>query len=809
MIKYNMNNEEQPFNKIVLFDRTKPNRKENLILTDAENYKETLNSLIEPIEYISLQQVKPYFDVEIYIPNSHIFNEMTEIIKIINDIQKILGLENSKNIYLTNREKREVEHENKKCMKYSYHFIVDKIRLNYNTLLNLIKNKGYTDNKPFDLSVYKSNSGLYPIYSNKKNNIKTGKTTIVPFLLPYDTFKGVITEDIDITKYCPSYIEENFEDYDIKFKPKEEIKFDDKLYDDDNNNTTYDGSLNFNEIMTKLSKDRATNYNNWFYIIVALINLYYRKIITRKLIYDLADLFSSKADNYDADGVIKVIEINISRFDGKGYGIKYILECLKTDNIEYYKSITKKDLIIDGANDDIGASQIVVNHYKNELIICKGNLYVKFNDVWISSKNEVDKILIDMIGKLDIMFYGADGKRKYHYNKSIKHIKDCIVCIRANQTIINDKFYDDMINNNKYYLPFNDGIYSFNDTKLYKYEELPNIHFTYKIDRNYPTFNQDSYDELMNRVIIPIYPDEEERQYNAHIKSRALAGCYEDKKWYGYSGSRNSGKGVETNQLKYSFGEYVKSFNANCLVVSKFGNEDQSKALGWVVDKKDARIIISNEIDGDDNTKLNGALIKTLASGGDSMDGRRLYENSISFIPQFTMFLCYNKLFEFTHQDAKENLEEFEYKSKFVSKEELIEDCQFFKLKDDTIKDFIKEDRIIDAYTLYILNAFTNPRMKMPESIRQSTNIGKGEIKLTIEQFISKNFKNTNDDKDRFHTLELYTILLENDYKLSLIETGRLFNRLGRGKYYDKVIIDKITKGGFKYIQYIKPEEEQ
>ena len=56
----------------------------------------------------------------------------------------------------------------------------------------------------------------------------------------------------------------------------------------------------------------------------------------------MADLFSVKADNYDADGVIKVIDNNISRFDGKGYGIKYLLECLKVDNIEYYKQITKK-----------------------------------------------------------------------------------------------------------------------------------------------------------------------------------------------------------------------------------------------------------------------------------------------------------------------------------------------------------------------------------------------------------------------------------------------------------------------------------
>ncbi len=67
-------------------------------------------------------------------------------------------------------------------------------------------------------------------------------------------------------------------------------------------------------------------------------------------------------------------------------------------------------------------------------------------------------------------------------------------------------------------------------------------------------------------------------------------------------------------------------------------NPDVSKALSWAVDKKDARIIISIEIDGHENTVLKGAFIKTLASGGDAMKGRKLYENTISFIPQFTMF---------------------------------------------------------------------------------------------------------------------------------------------------------------------------
>jgi hypothetical protein len=179
-----------------------------------------------------------------------------------------------------------------------------------------------------------------------------------------------------------------------------------------------------------------------------LINLYYRKIITRGQIYDMFDLFTSKANNYNVDSVIKVVDTNINRFDGKGFGIKYLLECLKVDNVRYYKHITKKDMIIDNANDDIGACELVANYYKKSFIICKGVLYVHDNNIWICGGKQGGKLLIDMIGRLDIMFNGADGKRQYYYNTSIKHVKDCIVCILANKTIINYNFYDNMIKNN-------------------------------------------------------------------------------------------------------------------------------------------------------------------------------------------------------------------------------------------------------------------------------------------------------------------------------------------------------------------------
>ena len=54
---------------------------------------------------------------------------------------------------------------------------------------------------------------------------------------------------------CATYIKEDYIDLDLKVdlkeSPKEEIKFNDDLCD--NTETSYDGKLNFNEIISKLS----------------------------------------------------------------------------------------------------------------------------------------------------------------------------------------------------------------------------------------------------------------------------------------------------------------------------------------------------------------------------------------------------------------------------------------------------------------------------------------------------------------------------------------------------------------------------
>ena len=790
-----------PFNKVFLYENTQMIKTpENLIICESpESYNQLLENdkkgLCELIGGEN-QQIKPIIDIDQY-------NTDIDIEAFKTDLNVIFP---NKVIKCCNRKPRPYNGK----MKYSYRVYVQNVRISYLNLKKLLLEQNQLNIKysGIDKGLYIEKRILYTPNTKYKYDQNAKRYYEVP--------KLKLMDDAELFECCASYIEESFEDWDLKMPPieikkssRDEIKFNDDLCD--NTETSYDGKLNFNEIISKLSKERATTYNDWFYVGVALINLYYRKIITRGQIYDMFDLFSSKSDNYNADSVIKVIDTNVNRFDGKGYGIKYLLDCLKVDNEEYYKQITKKDMIIESADDDEGAANIVVKHYKDQLLICEKILYVYNNHIWNGDEKEVNKLLCNMITNLQIKFVGADNKRTYSYSSSVKHQKNCIIAIRNNSNIkINNNFINDLSFHNRYYLPFLNGVYSFKDKKLYEYEELLNIHFTHIINRELKPKNEDAYNELMARIIEPIYPIENEKIYNAQIKARAIAGCVQDKMYYLQTGERNSGKGVETDLMKKAFDKYVKSFDTSSLIYNKYKVND-AKSLSWLMEKRFARLLIGNEIDKmDDDNKIkmketiilmNSKLLKQLVSGGDEVETRQNYKDEIQFKIGFTIFINSNDTFEFTTKDAGENLITLQYKSKFVGEDELIEGCKYYKLKDDNIKDLINEDRIINAYIHYIIDGFNDCVPKVPEEIKVSTATNNKPDGISVEQYIFKNFKNTNDKNDKLHIESIRDILNDNGFDVGNKITT-LFTKLQVGIYDKNITVDKVKKAGFKNIIY-------
>ena len=459
--------------------------------------------------------------------------------------------------------------------------------------------------------------------------------------------------------------------------------------------------------------------------------------------------------------------------------------------------MNKEDNVI---NDDIEARDFVLKIYGNKYICCNGIRYVRDGNIWTSVKEDVERVLMNDIINCNLQIQLGENLRRYSGFKS--NINNCKELIYKTGFKIDNDFITYNLNKSIYYLPFKDCVYSFKDKTTYDYDEL-DICFTQFINRDFPhEFIQEDYDELLNRVINPIYPDEEERRFNAHIKARALAGCYTDKKWYVFQGARNSGKGVETSLLRGPFKCFVSMFDAKCLINNKFGNALSETALAWVVDKKECRMIISNEINGDDKTELNGAFIKTLASGGDEMEARKLYSNNQIFIPKFTMFLCCNTLYKPTEKskDCLENMISFDYKSKFVEVDEIIDGVEYYKIKDDNIKDLVRENRIINAYIWYIINEFDMIRRKPPQSILNNKDIEKEEDKKTLDQYLLDTYITTDNSNDKLHTSTIFEDV--NSYDsfngTSAELVAKSLIRLKIGKYYpDKITINKERKRGF------------
>jgi hypothetical protein len=83
-----------------------------------------------------------------------------------------------------------------------------------------------------------------------------------------------------------------------------------------------------------------------------------------------------------------------------------------------------------------------------------------------------------------------------------------------------------------------------------------------------------------------------------------------------------------------------------------------------------------------------------------------------------------------------------------VSKDELIDGCEYYKF--DNIKDLINKNRIVDAYIHYIIDGFNDYVPIIPDEIKLSTETNNKAPEMTVEQFIFKNFKSTNDKNDNY-----------------------------------------------------------
>jgi len=290
---------------------------------DFKEYIEKNNDACESIGKKG-QFIKPIFDIDSYGTDINVDD-------VKNDINQLYP---NKTI---NYAKREPRNDAKKGMKYSYRFYVDGVKTTSYQIKQLALRNGLDRNKIYDMSIYDDNKVLYlPLTTYKKTMKKACMScTTVPSLEPVGC---------DIFKCCASYIQEDFEDWTNRnpdiIKKEKSVVIEEVVKDNDNDviDTKYIISK-LSTYINKFKNERSDNYDTWTKMVWCIMNVCISNGIKERDCAKLVHQFSKISDNYNEDDVDTFFDKNYDGLKEASYGWKYMYECLKEDDEEYYNSI--------------------------------------------------------------------------------------------------------------------------------------------------------------------------------------------------------------------------------------------------------------------------------------------------------------------------------------------------------------------------------------------------------------------------------------------------------------------------------------
>ena len=234
-----------------------------------------------------------------------------------------------------------------------------------------------------------------------------------------------------------------------------------------------------------------------------------------------------------------------------------------------------------------------------------------------------------------------------------------------------DLFYDpkfiEKLNANPYLLGFNNGVIDFKN-KIFR-KGRPDDYISKTTNIDYIPYDKlsSNYTEIMNEInkfIDELFPNTELRMYMWQHLASTLIGTNENQTFNIYTGSGCNGKSKLIELMGKCLGEYYASVPIT--LITQVRNSIGSTS-SEVVQLIGARYVTMNE--GSKGDKINEGILKEL-TGGDPIQARALYKESISFIPQFKLAVCTNTLFDITSNDdgTWRRIRVCDFASKFVDK---------------------------------------------------------------------------------------------------------------------------------------------
>ena len=525
-----------------------------------------------------------------------------------------------------------------------------------------------------------------------------------------------------------------------------------------------------------LSSNRADDYANWITIGQAIFGTTKGSNEGLK-IWTKWSQQSAKFYDKDHSGITgsTFCASKWETFSDTKYSIGTIRMYAKADNPESYAQYnwerTKhlNDNFINGSH--CGIAELLFEEYKNEFVCTSiaRKKWMRFNGVHWEPMEEATNLraLISnpkgiVMTKLHKMIKNykelltKDEIDKSKVQKTIKFIQTTIKncesspfksnVIRESAERFFDKTFNTKLDQNKYIIAFNNGVY---DLEMHHFREgQPEDYITKSLPIPYKKYSNTCEDiENVQDFFLKIHPDKDIRQYFVSWLSRIFVGGNADKEIVFFSGSGNNGKTVLQLLLDKMLGKMAVKLSTAVVTGKKpssnAANPEMARLKGGV------RLATMDEPNPDEC--INPGILKML-NGNDRFCGRDLYEPASEMVeiePMFKTVMIVNNPPAMDRMDdaTAQRINVFLFESKFVqdgAPETLEEQIAAKKFPmDKRFSDRIPKMTAPLAY--FLLEHLKKPKVEKPDKLKIAT---RNYIQDNdhVEIFIEKNLTFSTDD---------------------------------------------------------------
>jgi len=427
-------------------------------------------------------------------------------------------------------------------------------------------------------------------------------------------------------------------------------------------------------------------------------------------------MLRSKASDFDYGTIPSLYNDWKLHFNKRPDGVtkSSIIYWAKQDAYEEYKKV-KKDTIDQYIEDTIFESgdwdyAMVLYHLFKDKYVCSSitnkKWYVFNKHRWEKDEGQrlrmaISKDLFDLYSEKQSQYlaesqhYDPSDENHEKFLRKIKKIAE--ICMKLKKTndknnimreameIFFDQDFSKNMDSNPYLMCFTNGVFDFKSKEFRNGN--PQDYITKTTGIPYIAFDPDKTAETTNEIITfmeQLFPLQELCRYMWDHLASVLIGVKKEHAFNIYRGSGSNGKSILTDLMSQCLGDY-KGTVPITLVTDK--RSSIGGATPEVMQLKGVRYAVMQEPSKD--AIINEGIMKEL-TGGDPLLGRALYCDSEIFIPQFSLVVCTNALFEIKSNDdgTWRRMKLVDFLAKFISEGEThTDDTKYVFPKDKSLKE--------------------------------------------------------------------------------------------------------------------------